>query len=59
MNPMQDSYRTRERPGAEIFEPAPLAGATLGEHRHVYAFFHSANGEYRVILPFIKEGSQA
>jgi MEDS: MEthanogen/methylotroph, DcmR Sensory domain len=24
--------------------------------RHVCAFFHSANEEYRVLLPFIKEG---
>jgi hypothetical protein len=33
-----------------------LAGATLGEHRHICAFLHSADEEYQVLLPFIKEG---
>ncbi len=33
-----------------------LAGATLDRSRHVCAFFHSKEEEYRVLLPFIKEG---
>ena len=33
-----------------------FAGAVLGARRHVCAFFHSADEEYRVLLPFIKEG---
>lgn len=33
-----------------------LAGATLEQSRHVCAFFHSRDEEYRVLLPFIKEG---
>ena len=33
-----------------------LAGAKLGEHRHVCAFFHSQDEEYRVLLPFILDG---
>src|ERR1700736_26159 len=33
-----------------------FANATLGQHRHVCAFFHSAEEEYRVLLPFVKEG---
>jgi hypothetical protein len=33
-----------------------LAGATLGRARHVCAFFNSKDEEYRVLLPFIKEG---
>ncbi|HJT77557.1 MAG TPA: MEDS domain-containing protein [Gemmataceae bacterium] len=33
-----------------------LAGATLDRSRHVCAFFHSKKEEYRVLLPFIKEG---
>jgi len=33
-----------------------LAGAKLGPHRHVCAFFHSRDEEYKVLLPFIKEG---
>jgi MEDS: MEthanogen/methylotroph, DcmR Sensory domain len=36
--------------------PISLAGSTLGETRHVCAFFHSDDEEYRVLLPFIKDG---
>jgi len=38
--------------------PAPisLAGSELGETRHVCAFFNSDDEEYRVLLPFIKDG---
>jgi hypothetical protein len=33
-----------------------LAGSVLDRSRHVCAFFHSKEEEYRVFLPFIKEG---
>jgi hypothetical protein len=33
-----------------------LAGAILDRYRHVCAFFHAPDEEYRVLLPFIKEG---
>ena len=33
-----------------------FAGSVLGAQRHVCAFFHSPDEEYRVLLPFIKEG---
>jgi hypothetical protein len=33
-----------------------LAGAVLGSSRHVCAFFNTKDDEYRVLLPFIKEG---
>ena len=33
-----------------------LAGSHLGEIRHVCAFFNSDEEEYRVLLPFIKDG---
>jgi hypothetical protein len=36
--------------------PIPFAGSHLGEVRHVCAFFNSADEEYRVLLPFIKDG---
>src|SRR6266851_4716880 len=36
--------------------PIPFAGAQLGEARHVCAFFNSDDEEYRVLLPFIKDG---
>jgi len=37
-------------------KPVRLAGTTLGPSRHVCAFFQSKDEEYRVLLPFIKEG---
>ena len=36
--------------------PIPFAGSQLGETRHVCAFFNSDEEEYRVLLPFIKDG---
>src|SRR5581483_1761574 len=36
--------------------PVRLAGSVLDRSRHVCAFFHSKEEEYRVLLPFIKEG---
>jgi hypothetical protein len=36
--------------------PISLAGSQLGHTRHVCAFFNSDEEEYRVLLPFIKDG---
>jgi hypothetical protein len=36
--------------------PIPFAGSRLGDVRHVCAFFHDAEEEYRVLLPFIADG---
>lgn len=40
----------------QVAVPIPFAGSHLGETRHVCAFFNSADEEYRVLLPFIKDG---
>lgn len=37
-------------------QPISLAGSQLGEVRHVCAFFTDDEEEYRVLLPFIREG---
>jgi hypothetical protein len=37
-------------------QPIRFAGSILGTQRHVCAFFHTADEEYRVLLPFIKDG---
>ena len=37
-------------------EPVKLAGSALHRSCHVCAFFHSKDEEYRVLMPFIKEG---
>jgi len=39
--------------------PISLAGSQLGQTRHVCAFFHNDEEEYRVLLPFIKDGLKA
>lgn len=36
--------------------PIAFAGSQLDETRHVCAFFNSEDEEYRVLLPFIKDG---
>src|SRR3954449_7976733 len=33
-----------------------VGGSTLGEHRHICAFFNSIDEEHRVLRSFIKEG---
>ena len=39
-----------------VTAPISLAGSELGEIRHICAFFNSDEEEYRVLLPFIKDG---
>jgi hypothetical protein len=36
--------------------PIRLAGSILGTQRHICAFFNTHDDQYRVLLPFIKEG---
>ena len=38
--------------------PIRFAGSVLGAYRHICAFFNSPDEEYRVLLPFIKDGFQ-
>jgi hypothetical protein len=40
----------------ETTDTMRLAGSLLGRSRHVCAFFHSKEEEYRVLMPFIKDG---
>ena len=42
----------------ETREPVRLAGSVLSRSCHVCAFFHSKEEEYRVLMPFIKDGFQ-
>jgi hypothetical protein len=39
--------------------PISLAGSQLGELRHICAFFSNDDEEYRVLLPFIKDGFES
>jgi hypothetical protein len=40
----------------EAIEPVRLAGSVLSRSHHVCAFFHSKEEEYRILMPFIKDG---
>ena len=42
----------------KITTPIPFAGSQIDQTRHVCAFFNSPDEEYRVLLPFIKDGFQ-
>ena len=50
MNKTEDNTKSRNN------QPIRFAGSDLGAQRHICAFFHSAEEEYRVVLPFIKDG---
>jgi hypothetical protein len=56
MNPANDNTKVRGGASSESSPPIRFAGSVLGAQRHVCAFFHSPDEEYRVLLPFIKEG---
>ncbi|HXN54272.1 MAG TPA: MEDS domain-containing protein [Candidatus Acidoferrum sp.] len=56
MDPTNDRANSRGGTSSESSQPIRLAGSALGARRHVCAFFHSPDEEYRVLLPFIKEG---
>lgn len=51
-SPLQTKEFTMNGPAA----PVPCAGSQLLESRHVCAFFHDLDEEYRVLLPFIRDG---
>jgi hypothetical protein len=55
MNPTETRTKSRE----EKDEPIRFAGSELGAQRHICAFFHSADEEYRAVLPFIQDGFEA
>ena len=40
----------------KVTAPIPFAGSQLSDTRHVCAFFNNDDEEYRVLLPFIKDG---
>src|ERR1700737_1442962 len=52
MDPTEDNAKFR----GEDNQPIRFASSELGAQRHICAFFHSADEEYHVVLPFIKDG---
>src|SRR5258705_12346933 len=56
MEPTNDSANVRGAAPSKSEQPIRFAGSVLGTQRHVCAFFHNPAEEYRVLLPFMKEG---
>ena len=56
MDPTNDHTKFRGGASSESNQAIRFAGSVLGTQRHVCAFFHTPDEEYRVLLPFIKEG---
>jgi hypothetical protein len=56
MDPTNDNTKFHGGTSSESNQPIRFAGSVLGAQRHVCAFFHNPDEEYRVLLPFIKEG---
>lgn len=52
MQPASD--KPRDSRGTD--RPIRIGGTVLREQRHICAFFHSHADQYRVLLPFIKDG---
>ncbi len=48
------SHKTDDSP--ETDQPIRIGGTILGADRHICAFFKSHDDQYRVLLPFIKDG---
>ena len=56
MDPSDDEVTIRGEPPRESTRPIRLGGSTLGTRAHICAFFNNPDDEYRVLLPFIKDG---
>jgi hypothetical protein len=56
MDPTNDNTKFHRGAVSESNQPIRFAGSVLGAQCHICAFFHSSDEEYRVLLPFIKEG---
>jgi hypothetical protein len=56
MDPTQGRGTSTHAALSDASETIRFAGSILDARRHVCAFFHNADEEYRVLLPFIKDG---
>jgi hypothetical protein len=56
MAPSDDKGHLGRKTSRESNRPIRLSGALLGPPRHICAFSNSGDDDYRVLLPFIKDG---
>lgn len=55
-NPTNDQAEFRGGVSSESPRPIRFAGSVFGAQRHVCAFFHNPDEQYRILLPFVQEG---
>jgi hypothetical protein len=51
-----NTVKTAAGTPSEASQPIRFAGSVLDAQRHVCAFFNTADEEYKVLLPFIRDG---
>ena len=56
MDPTDGKVNLAAYTPTETGRPIRLGGSVLGPRRHICAFFNNHDDEYRVLLPFIKDG---
>jgi hypothetical protein len=56
MDPTGDRVKVHGKAPEQRSHPIRLGGSVLGPPRHICAFFNNRDDEYRVLLPFIKDG---
>ncbi len=56
MDPTDDGVKVHEQAPLERSHLIQLGGSILGNRAHICAFFNNPDDEYRVLLPFIKDG---
>ena len=56
MDITDEKVNFRGKAPGERNRPIRPAGSLLGPPRHICAFFNNRDDEYRVLLPFIKDG---
>jgi len=56
MDRTDNRVTSSEETPTEAASPIRFAGSVLDAQRHVCAFFHDSDEEYRVLLPFIVDG---
>ena len=56
MGPIDDNVKFTEKDADKNADPIWLGGSTLGERCHICAFFNSLDEEYRILLPFVRDG---
>ena len=56
MDPADDNVEFSNKGASESMRPIYLGGSALGDRCHVCVFFNSREEQYRVLVPFVRDG---